>query len=148
MGDMTRAGKRPLHDCLRQVERGARATARPLHSGRQAGWQGSMRHLTFRTICASVFVIALPCSAVAQSSPGQSLGTESVPNLRDVGGNVARDGATVRLKVLYRADQLNPIGPEDSSRMAQLRLKTSFNLRRAEGRNARPDQLPPAVSHV
>jgi protein-tyrosine phosphatase len=70
--------------------------------------------------------------AVSQSSPGQSLGTASVPNLRDIGGYVARDGATVRPKVLYRADQLNPISPEDRISMALLRLKTSFNLRRAE----------------
>jgi protein-tyrosine phosphatase len=86
--------------------------------------------------------------AHAQSSPGQSLGIASVPNLRDVGGYTTRDGAVVRTRLAYRANQLNPISPDDLKQIAQLGLKNDFDLRTAEERNARPDELPPGVKDV
>jgi protein-tyrosine phosphatase len=107
-----------------------------------------MKPITFRTMRASALALALGSSAVAQSSPGQNVGIASVPNLRDVGGYTTRHRATVRTKLVYRSDQLNPISVDDLKTLAGLGLKSDFDLRTAEERNARPDVLPPGVNNI
>jgi protein-tyrosine phosphatase len=76
------------------------------------------------------------------------LGIASVPNLRDVGGYQSRDGATVRTRLVYRSNQLNPITVDDMKKLAGLGLKSDFDLRTADERNARPDELPAGVKNV
>jgi protein-tyrosine phosphatase len=80
--------------------------------------------------------------------PGQSLGLESVPNLRDLGGYTTQDGQTVRRGLVYRADQLNPVSDADLDTIAALGVKTDFDLRRAEEAEDVPDVLPPGVTRV
>jgi protein-tyrosine phosphatase len=84
----------------------------------------------------------------AVATPGQSLGIESVPNLRDLGGYKTSDGATVASKLVYRSSQLSDISAGDMKKLANLNLKTDLDLRTAEERDANPDELPPGVKDV
>ena len=81
-------------------------------------------------------------------APGTSLGIASVPNLRDAGGYATADGSVVRRGVAYRSNQLNPISPDDMKKIAALGLKNDFDLRTAEERKAKPDELPAGVKNV
>jgi protein-tyrosine phosphatase len=54
----------------------------------------------------------------------------------------------VRCGVAYRSNRLNPISPADMAKIAALGLKNDFDLRTADERSARPDQLPPGVNSV
>jgi protein-tyrosine phosphatase len=78
----------------------------------------------------------------------QSLGIASVPNLRDVGGCLTRDGHVVRTGLVYRSSQLGRVTSEDLERMAALGLKCDFDLRTDEEAAACPDELPPRVERV
>ena len=79
---------------------------------------------------------------------GEALGIASVPNLRDLGGYKTRDGATVAKGLVYRSNQLTSISPSDMKKLAQLGLKTEFDLRTEAERTSVPDQLPPGVNNV
>ena len=81
-------------------------------------------------------------------TPGRSLGIASVPNLRDLGGYETSDGATVTRGLVHRSDQLNGISPNDMSLMADPDLKVDYDLRTAEERDIRPDELPLGVEYV
>jgi protein-tyrosine phosphatase len=101
------------------------------------------------TIVVAVSLGLIPtASEQGSSAPGTSLGIASVPNLRDVGGYTTRDGSVVRLGVLYRSEQLNPITPDDMKKLAALGLRNDFDLRTAAERQKRPDELPPGVKDV
>jgi protein-tyrosine phosphatase len=62
-----------------------------------------------------------PPAPVEKAAPGESLGIVSVVNLRDLGGYTTADGATVEV---------------------------DYDLRTADERDARPDELPPGVEYV
>lgn len=83
-----------------------------------------------------------------ERSPGQSLGIQSVPNLRDLGGYRTSDGMVVATGLVYRANQLSGISESDMRKLAQLGLKNAFDLRTLAERELRPDELPPNVSYV
>jgi protein-tyrosine phosphatase len=87
-----------------------------------------------------------PNPLAAQS--GQSLGVASVPNLRDLGGYRSADGRTVASGLVYRSNQLSGIPPGDMDKLAGLGLKTTFDLRTAEERDKRPEELPKGVNYV
>ncbi len=86
--------------------------------------------------------------AAVETEPGRSLGIESVPNLRDLGGYTTADGNKVATGLLYRSDQLHKIPPADMEKIAALGLKTDFDLRTAAERKPRPDELPEGVKEV
>jgi len=90
--------------------------------------------------------IAAP--AAEQVPPGKSLGIASVPNLRDLGGYKTKDGKTVKRGLLYRANQLYHITPEDMQKISGLGLKNSFDLRTFDERQPKPDEVPPGVDVV
>jgi protein-tyrosine phosphatase len=71
-----------------------------------------------------------------------------VPNLRDLGGYTARDGAIVASGLVYRSNQLHDISPGDMEKLAALNLKNVYDLRTAEEREKRPGELPPGVNYV
>ena len=98
----------------------------------------------------AVVLLGLPLNASARGSPapGTSLGIASVPNLCDVGGYTRRDGSVVRLGVVYRSGELNPITPDDTKKLAALGVRNDFDLRTAAERQKRPDDLPPGVKDV
>jgi protein-tyrosine phosphatase len=79
---------------------------------------------------------------------GQSLGIKSVPNLRDLGGYKTGDGKTVTAGLVYRSNQLHHISPDDMKKIAALNLKYVYDLRTYDEMHSRPEELPPAVSHV
>jgi protein-tyrosine phosphatase len=89
-------------------------------------------------------------TAIAQDlhAPGTSLAIASVPNLRDAGGYTTADGSTVRRGVAYRSNQLNPVSADDVKKIADLELKNDFDLRTAEERTAKPDEIPAGVKNV
>jgi len=115
------------------------------------------------TTCILVLLIGLSLSAVSaiardetgasaeaatEVAPGQSLGIASVPNLRELGGYQTNEGATVARGLVYRSNQLNGISESDMKKLADLELKVDYDLRTADERNARPDELPPGVEYV
>ncbi len=120
-----------------------------------------MNKRTFRTWTLATATAVVLCSGCAQPTnkppppdlgqklaPGQSLGIASVPNLRDVGGYTTRDGVVVRRGLAYRSNQLDPISPDDMKRLARLGLINDLDLRTAEERKERPDEIPPGVNDV
>jgi len=97
----------------------------------------------------AVALLAAGCTrAPVAAPPGQSLGIASVPNLRDLGGYGTADGKIVASGLVYRSNQLSGIPPADMEKLAALRLENAFDLRTAEERTRRPDELPPGVRHV
>lgn len=84
----------------------------------------------------------------ATAAAGQSLGIASVPNLRDLGGYETSDGTTVAMGLIYRSDQLSGVGQGDMEKLAGLGLKNAYDLRTAEEREKRPEELPPGVNYV
>lgn len=98
----------------------------------------------------AVVMLSLTLTASAQGSPAPdtSLDIASVPNLRDVGGNTTREGSVVRLGVVYRSGELNPITRDDMNKLAALGLRNDFDLRTGAGRKKRPDDLLPGVKDV
>ncbi len=90
------------------------------------------------------------CSNVRnkEPDPGQSLGIASIPNLRDMGGYVTTNGATVARGLVYRSNQLYDISAGDMLLLAKLNLKNDFDLRTATERNAKPDELPTGVNDI
>jgi len=89
-----------------------------------------------------------PGGEAATEKPGQSLGIASVPNLRDLGGYTTTDGATVTNRLVYRANQLSGITEADMEKLASIGLENAYDLRTAEEREKRPDELPPGVNYV
>jgi protein-tyrosine phosphatase len=89
-----------------------------------------------------------PATTATMATAGQSLGIASVPNLRDLGGYTTSDGATVARGLVYRSNQLSGISPGDMEKLAALELRTAFDLRTAEEREARPEELPPDAGYV
>jgi protein-tyrosine phosphatase len=79
---------------------------------------------------------------------GESLGIASVPNLRDLGGYQTRDGDIVATGLAYRSNQLSGITPEDMAILEAIGFKIDYDLRTAEERVKRPDELPPGVEYV
>jgi protein-tyrosine phosphatase len=79
---------------------------------------------------------------------GQSFGIKSVPNFRDLGGYKTSDGKIVASGLLYRANQLSGISPDDMEKIGNLKLKNAYDLRTAVEREKRPDELPPGVNYV
>lgn len=82
------------------------------------------------------------------TQPGQSLGIESVPNLRDLGGYRTADGQMLASGLLYRSNQLYHVSPDDMQKVANLNLKYVYDLRTYDEMQSRPEELPPDVSHV
>ncbi len=112
--------------------------------------------ITATLVCAtallttSLFTVAHARSTaqLKEDTPGRSLGVASVPNLRDVGGYLTREGLVVRQKLLYRSSQLTKISSGDLEKIAALGLKKIYDLRTAEERAAAPDELPPDVDNI
>jgi protein-tyrosine phosphatase len=118
-----------------------------------------MKHIHFKYSFNSIALVFIALtltviSSVAHSDvatkvqAGQSLGITSVPNLRDLGGYKTKDGKTVVSGLVYRSNQLSGISPEDMQQLESLKLKNAFDLRTAEERNKRPEELPPGVNYV
>jgi protein-tyrosine phosphatase len=95
-----------------------------------------------------VFLLQAAAHAAHAQVPGASLGIASVPNFRDLGGFETRDREFVRAGLVYRSNQLAPIGPADAEKILALQLKSAYDLRTEEERSAHPDELPANVANV
>jgi protein-tyrosine phosphatase len=105
--------------------------------------------LSLSTVFAIASVVTSnTAQAATEATPGQSLDIASVPNLRDLGGYKTSDGATVARGLVYRSNQLSGISPDDMQKIAGLKLKNAYDLRTAEEREKRPEELPPGVNYV
>jgi len=105
----------------------------------------------FRTLgCALVAISLTACGARTPppAQAGRNVGIASIPNLRDLGGYRTSDGKTVTSGLVYRSNQLSGISPADMEKLAGLGLKNAFDLRTAEERNKRPEELPKGVNYV
>ncbi|MHB8959872.1 MAG: tyrosine-protein phosphatase [Candidatus Limnocylindrales bacterium] len=72
----------------------------------------------------------------------------SIPNLRDVGGCPTRSGGRVRTGLLYRSSGLAAIAESDVTGLAELGIRTVYDLRMAREQASAPDRLPAATRHV
>jgi protein-tyrosine phosphatase len=86
--------------------------------------------------------------AVSKEDPGVSLGIASAANLRDLGGYTTKHGSVVAHKLIYRSDQLNPVSSADLKKIAELGLKTDFDLRTEAERDGAPDMIPSGVEYI
>lgn len=102
----------------------------------------------FLIVLSSLIISSCYEMSYNEPAPGQSLGINSVPNLRDMGGYKTADGATVAGGLVYRSNQLHNIGESDMLLLAKLNLKNTFDLRTAAERSALPDELPDGVNNV
>jgi protein-tyrosine phosphatase len=65
------------------------------------------------------------------------------PNFRDLGGYVARDGRSVKWRVVYRSGELSQLSEDDVRKLGLLGIKTVVDLRSPEEVAARgPGRLP------
>ena len=96
-----------------------------------------------------LFLFSFLCekTLVAQT-PGTSLGFESLPNLRELGGYKTKDSLTIRRGVLYRSSQLYHVSEGDKKKLDALKLKYDFDLRTAREREAKPDEINSYVRNV
>ena len=76
------------------------------------------------------------------------LALASVPNFRDAGGLSTRDGARVRTGLLYRSVALDAVTDADLQALAELGIRTVFDLRTAMEQERKPDSLPVGARHV
>lgn len=72
----------------------------------------------------------------------------SVPNLRDVGGDLIAGGGWVRTGLLYRSGALQWLAGPDLEAFARLGIRRVYDLRGAHEREMAPDRLPAGTVHV
>jgi protein-tyrosine phosphatase len=104
------------------------------------------RRLSFLFVV--TLLLTLGCQFMLAQSPGSSLGVSSLPNLRDLGGYKTTDSSIIRRSVLYRSNQLYHISTSDMQKLTALKWKNDFDLRTAQERSAKPDELPAGVHNV
>jgi protein-tyrosine phosphatase len=104
--------------------------------------------LLFLAACSAYGDSNEQAASVAAPTPGPNMGIASVPNLRDLGGYATEEGDVVSLGLVYRANQLSGITPEDMARLEELGLATAYDLRTAEEIEKRPDELPEGTTYV
>ncbi len=104
------------------------------------------------TLCvvSPVLLVALdaPAREASQFQPGRSLGIASAPNPRDLGGYKTETGMTVAKSLVYRSYQLSDIEHGDMKRLGELNPKVAYDLRTAEEKQKRPDELPRGVNYI
>lgn len=83
-----------------------------------------------------------------EPTPIQKPLLHSTPNLRDAGGHVTQDGWRVRTGVLFRSEQLSHVSDAELPALAQLGLKTIFDLRTFDERAAQIDRVPEGAQYV
>jgi protein-tyrosine phosphatase len=76
------------------------------------------------------------------------LGVTTAPNLRDLGGYRTDDGRWVRMRTVYRSDQLNLLDQDGMRRLLGLRVGAIVDLRVERERIAEPDPPAPPAEHV
>jgi len=83
-----------------------------------------------------------------EKTPGASIATGSVTNLRDLGGWRVRGGGSVRHGQVYRSAALADVDEAGVEALTALGVRTVFDLRTEVERVARPDRVPPGADLV
>jgi protein-tyrosine phosphatase len=82
------------------------------------------------------------------STVGAGIPIPSVPNLRDIGGYPAAEGARVRTGVVYRSTDLGRVADGDVAALDALGITTVFDLRTESERELLPDRAPSGAKEV
>lgn len=80
--------------------------------------------------------------------PGARITTQSVPNLRDLGGWPTQNGGRVRSGLLYRGIELNDLQAEDLNVFANLGIRSVYDFRTGSERENQPDSDLPGVEYI
>ena len=80
--------------------------------------------------------------------PGESIAVATLPNLRDLGGWVGADGRTVRRGLVYRSTDLSRLDQTGRRQIAELGVRTVYDLRSAAERSTEPDVRLDGVAEV
>ncbi|MBB4137878.1 tyrosine-protein phosphatase [Gordonia humi] len=72
----------------------------------------------------------------------------SLPNLRDLGGRRAADGATVKSGLLFRTADFRGLTDDDAAKFTGLGIRTVYDLRSAAERTGLPDPDFPGVADI
>jgi protein-tyrosine phosphatase len=72
----------------------------------------------------------------------------SPTNLRDFGGYLTLDGRRVRTGLLYRSAALDRLTDADAGELAQLPIRTVYDLRSSAEREQHPDRVPAGARYV
>lgn len=80
--------------------------------------------------------------------PGTAIDIPGAANVRDLGGWAIKSGGTVRRGQVYRSTELHDLSPDGLTRLSSLGLRTVFDLRTVDERDAKPDRLPTGVADV
>ena len=105
-------------------------------------------------ILASCFVgqFSLAQSPSAVLPPGESLGIflniDPIPNLRDLGGYVTKNGETVMRGKAYRSNDFFAMDTENLIKLQALKLRTDYDLRTPAEITAQPDKIPAELMYV
>lgn len=104
--------------------------------------------LVFTLFFSSFCISSCTTKSDKELQPGESLGIASTPNLRDIGGYQTSNGATITRGLVFRSNQLYNISEDDMHQIANLNLKSDFDLRTTSERNSKPDELPSGVNNI
>lgn len=80
--------------------------------------------------------------------PGESIAVATLPNLRDLGGWVGADGRSVRRGLVYRSTDLSRLDQTGCRQIAELGVRTVYDLRSAAERSTEPDVRLDGVAEV
>lgn len=81
----------------------------------------------------------MPEKSLSLPQPGASIKTQSVPNLRDLGGWPTQNDGRVRSGLLFRGTELNDLQPEDLIALANLDIRSIYDFRTEAERDQQPD---------
>ncbi len=81
------------------------------------------------------------------ASPARHLNLAGASNFRDLGGYSTSDGRTVRWRQIFRSNHLGHLTEEDAAVLRELGVRSAFDFRGAEERNAALCGIPEITVH-
>ena len=79
--------------------------------------------------------------------PGKQIKIGTVPNFRDLGGWAAR-GGRVRSGLLFRSAEFENLAGDDLAAFERLGIRSVYDFRTADERNASPNTLPAGTEYI
>src|SRR4051795_8534758 len=88
-----------------------------------------------------------PRKPIMPDAPARHLNLAGASNFRDLGGYPARDGRTVRWRQIFRSNHLGHVTEADIAVLRGLGLKSAFDFRGLEEREAAMCRLEEIAVH-